>query len=65
LSRSDPVDLTLLISFGCLLCLELWFREIYGEVFSNAFLQNHVSHVIHTEKHVVQQYIEPYPHTQQ
>jgi hypothetical protein len=38
-------------------------QEIYHEIFSDTFQQKHISHTIHTEKHIVQQYTKPYSHT--
>jgi hypothetical protein len=40
-------------------CLELFHREIYVEIFANTFQQIHISRRCHSEIHIALKYSEP------
>jgi hypothetical protein len=60
LARSDPVDLTLLITFQMYLML----RAVFSKHLRRNFQLNYTSHTIRTENHAAEQCIEPHRFTQ-
>jgi hypothetical protein len=64
LSRSDPVDLTFLISFWTPLVLGTVFPVNLLMKFSPTLSSRTTFHMIHTEEHAVQQYTKPFEDTQ-